>query len=349
MSKILDSARRFRLELIRGNNTALKEMARAYLQTWARLQIRLEAVIKQIADARASGIEPRMSWLVQQERYQLLMGQVEAEMQQFAPFAAQLTRQEQSLAVRMGLTYSASLAMQSLGPAPAGIAVTWNQVPVAALENLVGFLRDGSTLEYKFTGLAPDVTQGIRDTFASSFAIGQNPRVIAQEIKRTYGSGLSNAPTVCRTEAMRAYRQASLESYRANDDIVTGYVRMSAHSVRTCAACWADDGRFYNLAEDFSDHPRGRCTIVPVTKSWNEIAGRETGIPDTSVKPWNPEDWFRKLPEKQQLAILGKARLDLWKSGQVSFRDFATMHRSEVWGDYVRPTTIKELLAMIKN
>jgi hypothetical protein len=249
--------------------------------------------------------------------------------------------------LNFGEEHAKLLAGESLGQMPRdlvklGYKVTWNSVPRQAVKNIVGFLADGSPLSYKFAGLAPEVAQGIRDAIAVGVALGQNPRTINSTIKRAYEGGLKNSLVVCRTETLRAYRHAAHETYRANDDICTGWLWSCAHSARTCAACWARDGSFHKLEETLVDHTSGRCVAIPQTKSYSELIPGYKGK-ETRVKSWSNETAFNKLSEADQKRVLGNARYRLWKSGKIRLKDCAMLKKSEVWGNHYQPASLKNL------
>lgn len=104
------------------------------------------------------------------------------------------------------------------------------------------------------------------------------------------------------------------------------------------------DGTFHTFDEELNDHPGGRCCPVPVTRTWSEITGKPVDVEDTSAKPWDPEESFKKLSEATQKRILGQTRYKLYTDGKINFSDFAVKVKDNVWGDYYRPKTIKELV-----
>ena len=209
----------------------------------------------------------------------------------------------------------------------------------------MGFLGDGSPLSYKFAGLPSAVSDGIKNAIIAGMAAGQNPQVIARTVRREYAGGLSNAVTVCRTEAMRAYRTASHENYRANDDVVEGWIWSAGHSSRTCAACWGMDGTLHPLDEDLNDHVRGRCCAIPQTKSWQELFPDLdlSDVIETRAEPWDPETAFKKLTVKQQKDVLGKGRYEMWADGKIKLRNIPAEHKSAIWGNSYQPATLEDL------
>jgi hypothetical protein len=348
MPEIVEAADRFKKALLNENNAALRQMVHTYSATWKNLQTRLKAVTDKIALALESGEEIKPSWLFQQERFRELMWQAEQEILVYSRYAAAMVGRQQQRGLTLGEEHSKQLMIHSLGPMPeelykAGYRVTWNRVPREAVKNIVGFLADGSPLDYKFAGLAQETAQGIKDAIAIGLGTGQNPRTIARTIKRAYNGALANTLNTCRTEVMRAYREASHQNYVANSDIVRGWIRSCAHSARTCIACWAQDGTFHKLSERLTDHTCGRCVAIPATRPWSELVPG-TKVKETGVQTWDSEEAFKKLSSKDQIRVMGPARYRLWKEGKVKFKGLATLKKSKVWGNHYEPTPLKQLV-----
>jgi hypothetical protein len=136
--------------------------------------------------------------------------------------------------------------------------------------------------------------------------------------------------TIARTETLRVYRLTTLERYRASG-VVVGYRRLASKSARTCVACLMADGRFYALDEPFDQHPNCRCTLVPVLRT-GDLVQWETG-----------QEWFRRQPERVQREMLGPARYQLWRAGQVTLDDLVTRIEDSTWGGALVPTPVRAL------
>jgi SPP1 gp7 family putative phage head morphogenesis protein len=347
---ILKASTRFKLQLLRENDKALREMARTYAAVWKKLKPQFDQLTKQIEEARRLNQKVKPSWIFRQQRYRLLMNQAEAEIMRFGKFASGAIGDQQRKALTLGVNHSTELMQLSLGPAPqevvrAGYRVSWARIPKEALQNIVGVLADGSPLSYKFKGMPQEIAQGVKDVISTGIAQGQNPRVMAREIRKQFDGALSNALTTCRTETMRAYRTASHENYRANSDVCSGWVWLASESPRTCPACWSRHGSFHTLDEDLIDHVRGRCSPAPVCRGWQDLYPDldMSGIKDTSAKPFDPTESFNKMNRVDKLRVLGPTRLKMLESGEITLRDLATTQKSDKWGDSIRPKNLKEL------
>jgi len=111
----------------------------------------------------------------------------------------------------------------------------------------------------------------VMDALTRGLALGLGPEVIRRLIQQMMGMVLTRALRIARTEMLRAYREAARRNYQANSDVVKGWIWHSALNERTCAACWAMHGTVHRLEERLDDHVGGRCTAVPLTKTWAEL------------------------------------------------------------------------------
>ena len=264
MADIYEIAERYRKALLVSERKAATEMVRAYGESWKRIKTNLDTLTAQITAARAAGEEVSAAWLFQRDRLAGLQRQVESEIGWFAQHAEASVIAQQAEAVRAAEAHAMELMGTSLGTAPPGVMLTFNRLPSGAVQDLVGFLQDGSPLRSLLDELGPEASQGVRDALIAGVATGQGPREIARRARLAMGGNLVRALTIARTEVLRSYRESSRRSYQANDDVVKGWVWHSALGTRTCASCWALHGTFHQLDERLDDHPNGRC-LTPGT------------------------------------------------------------------------------------
>jgi len=182
----------------------------------------------------------------------------------------------------------------------------------------------------------------VRDALGTGAAAGQNPRTITRQIRQALGGNLVRALTIACTEVMRAYRESSRRSYQANSDVVKGWIWHSALGTRTCPACWAMHGTFHRLDEQLDDHPNGRCAMVPVTKTWQELGFK--GIPEARRQIETGADLFEKLPDADKEKVLGKAGFQAYKAGKLKLGDFVGRKRSREWGSMRYTRSLRDIL-----
>ena len=175
-----------------------------------------------------------------------------------------------------------------------------------------------------------------------------------------------NAEALVRTSVQQIANEVRHKTLRANDDVIKGQAWLSTLDARTTAYCQAMDGLEWDLngkplgghSEPFNPPPQHwqcRSCLVPLLKTWEElsktkspklkekIARVEKNLPPSTRaamgKPvsqkLNYTQWFDKQPEATQLDILGPGKLDIYKRGNLSFRNMIDQRGN--------PLTIAEL------
>lgn len=337
----------FRGDVLRRERQAAVEMVRQYGGIWQRLKRELAALEQAIAHARDAGEQVDVAWLLRQERYDALLEQVERELGGFSRDVGEQIARQQLEAVGLAEQHAEALVRVTLGPLPeaaqrAGVVLAWHRLPSAPLREMIAATRPGSPLEALLASLSTDGAARARSVLIEALALGRNPRHTARELRRALSVPLNRALTISRTETLRAYREATRESYRANDDVVKGWTWRAALDERTCAMCWAMHGTRHRLDETLDDHPNGRCAMQPITLTWAEI-GAKHGIDMGDMPVREPEptgaELFERQPEDVQRRVLGPAGYEAYQAGQVELGDYVGRKRSRAWGTmrYARP------------
>ncbi|HET8908115.1 MAG TPA: phage minor head protein, partial [Ktedonobacterales bacterium] len=200
-----------------------------------------------------------------------------------------------------------------------------------AMAAWVGRSGNGHPLGDLFANFGAEAASSARKEMLLGLALGANPRAMAQGIANALGISRSRATIIARTEVLGSYRAAQMETYRANSDVVSGWV-WSAGGPNPCAACMGMDGLQFTLEEELIDHPCGACAALPVTRSWDDILGPlgidASGMDETSIGEedayFGGEDRFNAMSPAQQRAVIGtNTGYEAWRRGEVSLRDFA--------------------------
>src|SRR5687768_15599055 len=134
--EIVKTANAFRKALLARERRAAIRLVTAYGYAWARIERELAKLTGQIAEAKRNGEVVNQFWLLRQERYFALLGQVGQEMRKFEGVVENVVTKQQAAAVAAGLSDSVAVM-------EAGVSTTFNRLPVAAVENLVGTLGNG--------------------------------------------------------------------------------------------------------------------------------------------------------------------------------------------------------------
>ncbi len=270
----------------------------------------------------------------------MLLNQVVREISRFADLAGNVITDGQRRAVRQVTQDTQQLLLMAMEQAPEGLSADFNRINPAAVENLVGFMGDGSPLRSVLDRHGALAANVIREELTNAVIQGRNPKETARQIrKRLYKDGdvpsgqLRSFLNTARTETLRAYREASHQTYQQNADILEGWIWLSALNARTCRACIALHGTFHELGERMKSHVNCRCTQVPA------IRGVDLGIEKGT-------DWFAKQPAAVQKAVLdGEGEFEAYKAGKVRLEDFTGLRRSAKWGDSYQALGLKRALA----
>jgi SPP1 gp7 family putative phage head morphogenesis protein len=223
--------------------------------------------------------------------------------------------------------------MSSVVSTQAGIDATFNQLPTRAVENLVGFLGDGSPLKSLLDELAGSAGAAVALALKDGIIRGRAPEEIARDIRGGLNGSLTRARGIARNETLRAYREAAHQNYLENSGVVTGWVWTSALGPRSCAACVALSGTFHPLEERMASHVNCRCSQIP------QIEG-------VDPKVTNGVEWFAKQPAAVQEAILDSpGAYEAYKSGRLSLEDFVGLKRDKRWGDSYQALSTDRALA----
>lgn len=345
---IQEIAAQYRQRIIEREAIALLGMQEAYRTLEDALLLELLALLDALAE---SGTDAPVSWLLRSERLQRLLDQVAIQMGEVSDLSTALIAGAQGEAVAMAGAAAYDFAYAA-HPERLRVSAEWNRLPVAALENMVGRLSDGSPLADLLGRYPAELRQAVQDSLIEGVGQGQNPRKVAAAIRRRVRTGLEEpgiasdvvnaarelnqkANVIARTEVVSAHRDATLVNYQANAAQLgaVGYRRISALDIRTCPVCWALHGRLYSVNQPFYRHPQCRCAAAVVFSVVDE-----DGIGDGPTR-------FARLSKGKQLEILGPGKFDLYQSGQFALADYVAEFEDPRWGPQVRERSLRSLVA----
>jgi SPP1 gp7 family putative phage head morphogenesis protein len=323
LPEVVKVEREWRAAIRAREDDVMQTMARKYLAITERLMAEFEALAEQVTRMSEAGEPVAIGKLYRLERYQRMAFHMEREWAEFRPYATKLISDEQRYLLQWG-TESAVDLLQS-----GGYRATIEAWPNAALEAMVGQTNGGplrALLDEATAGQGDDIGRKL----VEGVGLGKNPTVIAREMADVFGMPLARAMCIARTEMLSSYRSSTLRGYRQSG--LKQYQRMSAQDGRVCPGCIAAEGELFETEVDFDDHPNCRCSCLPY---WPGIGG------DFKFG----EDWFSGQDEFTQRDILGNTRWQMWKDGDVEFKQFATRTEDPVWGGAIGATTIGDLKA----
>jgi len=207
-------------------------------------------------------------------------------------------------------------------------------VPPALIEPLFGTVAGGSPISlWLSTGLPQETVAGVLEALQKGLAEGINPRDIASMMHRQSLLPLHRADAVSRTEMTRAWRRAAEANYRQNRDIIRGWTWYTARDDRVCIACAVLDGRKFAVEVSLDPHVNCRCTLLPI------IIGVDIPFGETAV------EWIDRQPYDVKKGIIGKTKLELLESGQITYQDMQGWKTHSLFGTSPYVRNIDETLA----
>jgi SPP1 gp7 family putative phage head morphogenesis protein len=349
LSELLRIKREWMAALEAREAGALTRMIDSYAEIATALAAQAEGAWLDIERKRAAGEAVTQSALFQEARIRALLLQAQQQFTEWADTAAIETDALRVSAVRIaGDAVRSELSYLTTPPGQSSSVVgAFDVLPVDAINELLAVLVPGSPVAGLFAALPPSISAEIRKALVVGLAAGENPRAVGRRMTKASGGGLAGGIRIARTEMMRAYRAAHHANYQRNSDVVKGWIWLSARNSRTCAGCLAMHGTFHPLEETLDDHPNGRCTPLPVTKTWAELGYGNRGWQETSVGEEgveSGEDWFAAQPLDVWEKVLGKAGAGAYISGRVKLVDFAGIQKSPIWGNSIYQRSLADAL-----
>ena len=345
--RVVELANLFRARLLQQERLAAGAMARYYGTIWSELQGEMDALSREIRRLQAAGQSFSVDKIYRLERMQAVQNQVTEELDRFARYSGGAITAQQRQAIAMGERDAYQLTLSAFPPGAEINARFW-RMPRDAVETMAGFVADGTPLAELIGGYVGESRDGFLERLVAGLAKGQNPRAIARELRDDFGMGLTKALEIARTEQLRAYRTATLGSYRESG-VVKGWERHADKSDRTCIACIMLDGKLYELATDMDDHVNGRCCMLPVTKTYAEMG---IDAPEPQFKQESAREWFERQDEATQRRMfdgISKDAYDSWKGGLFSLEDIPHVTRNDIWGDSWTEKPMYKLLGVEKR
>lgn len=261
-----------------------------------------------------------------------LIGLLSEEMVGFSRFLDDELASLSAGALELGARAAEEMALTAAGRASAVVSASWRRPDLEMLARLVRYAEsDGMKAGLARFGDAS--AAAVRDTLLTLSAQGKGSRTIAAALRNAYAVPLSWAENMARTAQAWSYRGASHASYRANSDVVTGWVWVATLDARTCVSCIGQHGSRHGLEEELNDHHSGRCSAAPVVVGTRLYDGMRTG-----------PQWFNAQPEAVQRGIMGPGMFDAYKRGAFAWSDVSVTYQDAVYGRMRRAATLKELL-----
>lgn len=250
-----------------------------------------------------------------------------AEMAQALAALPQLIQQEtaglEGSAIGLGMQYA---------QVSTGMVIGWNQPDPAAVRNLINY-ADSAPMQAALGQYAPYHAQQLADVAVMGISRGWNPRRIASAMRAYVRQmPLSDADRIMRTAQVWSYRQANVEAWRQNSQVVQGWYWRAALDDRSCIGCISQHGTRHSLDEVLNDHHRGRCLMVPI-------------VPGRQLPPENAGQlWFEGLSPHAQQMRMGTGRWLAWQDGAFGFGQLSRPYQDPIYGEMRTHTSLSDLV-----
>lgn len=326
-------------------DTTFKHLIEAWALGWNELSDEWHQLMMDIADARANGEKVSAAKLARTRRVAAVLRETEARLRDLCDELDLQVQRTLPDVVNNAPGWQRDLWESQMPPGTPAATLQDMLVVVDhdAVDQMIS--RAAERIHSTAQPIPYQVTRSMKGELIRAVALGDNPRFTATRmvarVKDQFDLGLTRATVIARTEMVDAHRRASQLWRMDNADVLTGWQWVAKLDRRTCPSCWAQHGSIHDVQEEGPlDHQQGRCTGVPATKTWRDL-GFDVDEPDSSLP--DAETVFYQMPEVDQLAVMGKARLDLLKSGGASWGDLSTRRTTDGWRDSFHPTPVAKL------
>lgn len=298
----------------------LKKLARPF-RTEA--ETAFEPILKQIAAARIKGEQVTSDRLKEFGSERAVKTAKEA-IDRFASIAAEVVIKAKREAYQAARIDAVDLLKIALDKAT---SPTHPSIPDAILRRMA----NGTAVDEWFAQFGPDAANEARRKLIEGIVAGKQVRSIAKDLRIALRVPQWRAMLIAKTETYMIRRAAILNAYKASKKQgVRGWIRRERKDSRTCAACIALDGKFYELDDPGEWHPGCR--------GWSEPATEFNTGPTETVR-----DWFMRQPDDLKAGIVGRRGLIMLKQGIITIDDFVQRRNSPDWGKQVTQRSYAEM------
>jgi len=340
MPTVIETANRFKNELLRHETNSTNQMLGAYKLVTNRLEDKLSGLMSQIEALEAQGtLTPNN--IKNLAVWPSLLNQLQDEVTKFGGFVDTHNTLAANKSIDLASNHSQLLTAVNFQDKPdltKAFNATWDKLSTEAIQTLLGFLQPDSQLHTNLTStLGSSATENFVNKLLEGIALGYNPRKINALINQTLGEPLTWSLNTVRTTQLYSYREATRANYIANSEIIGGWRWYAALDGRVCLSCVNKHGSIHSIEEGLNDHHSGRCTQIPLVKN-----AKQFGLTDPEIEIG--EDWFNRLPETQQVQRMGEAKYTAYKAGEFRFDDLSEEYQNDTFGLMIKEASLLGIL-----
>jgi hypothetical protein len=332
-ARVTRTVRKYRRELIERDHEAQKRFALQLREAHQALLRDLEAARQGVELARERGINENTFRL---QRALDMAQQAEDLLKQYAQNGTSYIAQQQREVSRTAYQ-AAREFIDTTNPPPPNFpnASSFMTFPQEALEVITAATSSGPVYEL-LNRYGADAAKAAGRVLTQAIVLGTHSDIVGRQLSTELAVPLWKGAQIARTEINRAYQESLRETWRENKHITPKWIWRSGRTASTCAVCWAMDGTEHDVEEPMGSHPSCRCSMVPATVSWDDLAAQfgiemPDGDFDPPREPTGPEA-FDQLPESDKWAVLGPSKYKAYSAGEIGLEDLIEERRSDDWG-----------------
>ncbi len=337
--RLLDS---LRIQLAHTVDTTTDDLVRAWARAWTEVAREWQALATEFERLADAGELPTGRHLARIDRAERALAVARAGLDDAVRYAgARIVNELDAVTSRVAADSELIVSSQLPSTVEVKLGAGFNRVDPDAVAAIVN--RSTEQITALTRPISGQAAEAMRSAIVRAVALGDNPRVAAramvEQAQGGFAGGLTRAMTIARTEILDAHRAASAAQDRANADLLRGWQWIAQLDRRTCPSCWSQHGSVHPVDEAGPlDHHCGRCSRAPVTKSWRDL-GIDIDEPPSLVP--DARAVFDALPEADQVAVMGPARLAMLRDGTAGWDDLSVRRSTDGWRDayYARSVT----------
>lgn len=321
-------------------DSASTALTARWATAWNEQAVEWQRIVEIILARRAAGQPLTPAQVLKLDRTQRALANTGAKLQELSDELADVL----APALRQVVAQTAQLTdevVQTQLP-PNAVGASFSRSDPDAADAIVK--RSLSNIVASSMPLPEEQLQAVRASLIAGVPNGWHPSKAAREMLRrlqgSFSGGLARALRIARTEILDSHRAAN-RMQSANNSAVKSVVWHADLGPRTCPSCIAKHGSEYPPETPGPlDHPNGRCTFIPKTKSWSELGFPGVSEPPDMLQP--AAEWIEQNPQ-DAISAMGSQRYLMYRDGQVSLQDMAKRVENPDWRPSYTATSITDL------
>jgi len=306
-----------------GDKNTLAELKEIFTGEFGMAKAGVETEISQDKIGQISDL------LMKKDAWNALESRIGTDFETIADSAAKLTGEHGNELGQTAAGHALEMLQEALKKEPGK-----DQIPPKELDEMnqrvravveKAWLANSATLQQAFRKRAAEVAAkarvALRQETLLGLLTGARGAQILGRVKQTIDEREKDPdadPALVR--ALRSeYRITVQDGYRESlrftfteSGRVTGWRWTSARTPKTCAVCWAMDGKIFPIDTPLKSHPHCRCAPVPVIE-YNKPPVRKEGSTGNVA--------FAQIPASQQKDILGAKAFEAYQQGEFDLSD----------------------------